>query len=72
MSRRADPQRIDVARKAATRRRLSLDGVTEEAADAWIAAWHAQAARNGLPRDAGYWTAAWEWIAAERQRRARP
>ena len=48
------------------------EGVTETTADAWIAAWEAQAARDGLPRDGAYWTAAWEWIAAERRVKREP
>lgn len=38
---------MDAAREAATRRRLVLDGMTEAKADAWIAAWDAEAARDG-------------------------
>jgi hypothetical protein len=29
------------------------EGVTEASADAWLAAWEAQAARDGLQRDRG-------------------
>jgi hypothetical protein len=71
MSRRADPARIDAARHAATRQRLIGQGVTAETADAWIAAWEAQAARDGLERGA-YGDAGWDWIAAERERRPTP
>jgi hypothetical protein len=60
MPRRADPARIDTAREAATRNRLIGDGTTEETADAWIAAWHAQAAKDGIERGSAYWEAAWE------------
>jgi hypothetical protein len=48
MSRRADPARIEEARRAATRSRLIGDGVTEATAEAWIAAWDVQAAADGL------------------------
>jgi hypothetical protein len=72
MARRADPARIEQARLAATRNRLIGDGVTEATADAWIAAWEAQAARDGLERGADYWEAGWRWIAERRERRARP
>ena len=72
MSRRADPERLDEARHQATRNRLIGVGMTEETADAWIDAWAAQAARDGVERGAGYWDAAWRWISAERQRRVRP
>ena len=43
MSRRSTPERIDEARRAATRQRLIGQGVTEATADASIAAWEAQA-----------------------------
>jgi hypothetical protein len=72
MSRRADPARIDEARRAATRNRLIGDGATEATADAWIAAWEQQAARAGVERGAAYWDAGWTWIAAHRERRAKP
>lgn len=72
MSRRADPRRIDEARRIATRNRLTRDDVTEGTADAWITAWEAQATRDGLEPGSAYWDAAWEWIAAEREHRARP
>ena len=71
MSRRSTPERIDRARHAATRSRLIGEGVTEETADAWLAAWEAQAADVGLDRGAAYWDAAWEWIAEQRRSRVR-
>jgi hypothetical protein len=70
MSRRADPARIDEARRAATRNRLMGEGMTLERADAWIAAWEAEAGRDGLARGAAYWEAGCAWIAAQRARRA--
>ncbi len=72
MSRRSTPERIYEARRAATHNRLIGDGATEDAADAWIAAWHAQAARDGLEGGTDYWQGAWEWIATQRQHRVRP
>ena len=71
MSRRSTPERIDQARHAATRSRLIGEGVTEETADVWIAAWEAPAARDGLERGSAYWQAGWEWIAAQREHRVR-
>jgi hypothetical protein len=71
-SRRSTPERIDAARRAATRQRLIGDGVTETTADAWLAAWAAQAAQAGLAHDAAYWDTAWAWISAERRLRMRP
>ena len=72
MARRADPIRIDAAREAATRNRLIGEGATEETAEAWIAAWEAQAAREGIERGSAYWSEGWEWIAAHRKQRVRP
>ena len=72
MSRRSTPERIDEARRAATRNRLIGEGATEETADAWIAAWEAKAAQDGLERGSAYWDAGWDWIAAGRVRRAVP
>jgi hypothetical protein len=53
MSRRSTPERIDEARRAATRNRLIGDGVTEATADAWIAVWEAAAAEDGLEASTG-------------------
>jgi hypothetical protein len=72
MSRRSTPERIDMARRAATRNRLIGDGVTEETADAWIAAWGAQAAQDGLERGSAHWDAARAWIAGQRKTRRLP
>ena len=55
MSRRSTPERIDEARRAATRNRLIGEGVTEATADALIAAWAEQAERDGLERGRAYW-----------------
>jgi hypothetical protein len=72
MSRRSTPERIDKAREAATRNRLIGDGATPATADAWLAAWADQAARDGLERGERYWDAGWAWIADQRTRRVRP
>jgi hypothetical protein len=72
VSRRSTPERINEAREAATRSRLIGDGLSEPTAEAWIAAWEAAAARDGVERGSTYWTAAWEWIKAERLRGRRP
>jgi hypothetical protein len=72
MSRRADPARIDEARRAAIRNRLIGEGMTAATAEAWIAAWDAEAARDGLEPGRVYWERGREWIAAGRQRRVRP
>lgn len=72
VSRRSTPQRLDEARRAATRNRLIGERVTEATADAWIAAWAEQAAHDGLRRGAAYWDAGWEWIEEQRRSRAYP
>jgi hypothetical protein len=47
--------------------------VTEPTADAWIAAWEAQATQDGLERGSAYWGEAdWLWIAELREGRVRP
>lgn len=55
MTRRSTPERIDEARRAATLNRLIAERVTPETADAWIAAWEAKAAADGLERGSAYW-----------------
>ncbi|HET9757776.1 MAG TPA: hypothetical protein VFP66_14815 [Candidatus Limnocylindrales bacterium] len=72
MSRRSTPERIDEARRAATRSRLIGESTTEATADAWIAAWETQAAQDGLERGSAHWEAGWAWIAAQRRSRVRP
>jgi hypothetical protein len=72
MSRRADPARIDAARRAATRSRLIGDGASLETADAWIAAWEGEAASRGLERGSAYWEVGWAWIAKQRRSRRLP
>jgi hypothetical protein len=49
--------------------RLMDEGVTEETADAWIAVWEAQSARDGLERGSAYWQVGWDWIAEQRNTR---
>ena len=48
------------------------DDAAEETADAWIAAWEAKAAGDGLERGSTHRDASWDWIAAQRQDRVRP
>jgi hypothetical protein len=72
MSRRSTPERIDQARRAATRNRLICERMTEETAEAWIAAWEANAAQDGLERGSAYWQAGWDWIAEQRKTRRPP
>ena len=72
MSRRSNPERIDAAHRAGTRSRLIGDGATEETADAWVAAWEAEADTRSLERGAAYWDAGWDWIAEQRTTRKLP
>jgi hypothetical protein len=72
VSHRADLARIDEARRAATRNRLIGERVIEATADAWIAAWEAQAAQDGVERGSADWEAGWDWIAEQRRSRMRP
>ena len=44
------------------------EGATAETADAWIAAWEAEAAHTGVvPGTAAYWDAGCEWIQSNRR-----
>ena len=72
MSRRPTPERIDQARRAATRSRLIGQGTTEATAKAWINAWEAWAATDCLRRGAAYWDAGLDWIAEQRRTGVRP
>lgn len=66
MSRRSTPERIYQANRTGILRRLTLAGELPHRAEALVAAWEAQTAQDGLPRDGRWWDAAWEWIAAQR------
>lgn len=67
MSRGSTPERIDEARRAATRNHLMGEGVTEATADAWIAAWAAQAVADGLQRhDCPLIAGGWSGLATRR------
>jgi hypothetical protein len=67
MSQRSTPERIDAARRVATRNRLIGQGMSAERAEHWIARWEAQAAQDGRQRDGAYWDAAYRWIAMQRR-----
>jgi hypothetical protein len=65
MARRPDPERIRHAREAATRNRLLSAGELPSRVDELLAAWAAQATRDGLdPLTADYWAAASSWLEA--------
>jgi hypothetical protein len=44
-------------------------GMDAETAAQWLDAWTLEATGRGLSKDGEYWTAAWEWITAERAAR---
>ena len=46
-----------------------LRNAYEATAERWCDAWEIEATGLALPRDAAYWTAGAEWIAAERAAR---
>lgn len=66
MARRADPERIFQARRAAIRNSLTGSGMSLDTAERWCDAWELEAAGRGLPRNADYWQEGARWIAAER------
>jgi hypothetical protein len=72
VSRRADPERIQAARRAATVERLVGEGELRTRAETLVAAWEAQAGQGGLERGSAYWDAGWAWIAPQRGRQDRP
>jgi hypothetical protein len=67
-----DERLIAAAHRAGTRRRLIREGVSRERADAWLDAWEAHEPREAARQDRAYWTAGWDWIAAQRQLRRDP
>lgn len=69
MPRRADPQRIHEARRAAVRNNLVGSGMSLETAERFCDAWELEATGRGLPRDREYWEVGEAWIAAERAAR---
>lgn len=69
MSRRPDPARIEAAKRAATLQRLIGEGELPDRAASLVAAWEAQAARDGLDRDGRYWETGWAWMQAQRPSR---
>lgn len=72
MARRADPERIHQARRAAIRNGLTDFGMDLATAERWCDAWEFEAAMRRLRRDRDYWTAGEEWIAAERAAKRPP
>ena len=68
--RKPDPERIYLARRAATLSRLTGAGVPPERAEALVSEWEADAAVRGLERHTGaFWDEGWLWISVRRSRR---
>jgi hypothetical protein len=65
--RRADPERIYLARRAALFGNLTRTGAIDELeAEHRIAAWEREAERQGIPRlTAAFWEAGERWIAEQ-------
>jgi hypothetical protein len=74
MARRADPERIHQARRAANRNGLTDYGTPLEDAKRWCDAWETEAAasRNVQRNDRDYWTIGAAWIAEQRAARRQP
>jgi hypothetical protein len=69
MARRADPERLYLAHRAAHVSRLvSQAKMSQAKAEQWITAWEAEAALRGLDRRSElFWRPAWEWIVEQRR-----
>jgi hypothetical protein len=73
MARRADPERIFIARRMAIRNTLTDEGMSPELAETCCHAWEAHAEELGLDRlTSEYWTLGSAWIHEQRMRRKRP
>jgi hypothetical protein len=62
VTRRADPDRIHVARRNAIRNSLMDVGIAQQAAEEWCDRWEAEAERRGLERGPDYWKDGRKWI----------
>ena len=74
MARRADPERIFIARRTAIRNTLTSEGMREELAETWCHSWEMHAAEEfGLDRlTSEYWAVGLAWIHEQRARRKPP
>ena len=72
MSRRADPERIHMARRHAIRNTLISAGKDPDLAERWCDAWEAEAALRDVKRDGDYWDAGKLWIDAQCAARKQP
>ena len=72
MARRADPQHIYQAGRAALRDRLLSTGMDPETAKVWLTKWELAAATRAISTTGDFWTAGDAWIAEERAAKHRP
>jgi hypothetical protein len=72
MPRRADPERIYQAGRAAIRNWLLSEGVSPETTESWLTAWELEASVRQLPTTGDFWTVGSAWIAEQRAARRRP
>jgi len=72
MPRRADPERIYHAGRAAIRNRLLSSGMGDETAERWLASWEVEAAARQVPTTGDFWTVGDAWIAEQRALGRRP
>jgi hypothetical protein len=71
MARRADPERINQARRAAIRNVLIDESRMPPAtADEWIAKWETEATNRGMTPGSDYWTIGLVWIKEQRRRKS--
>ena len=70
MARRADPERINEARRAAIRNVLIDESRMPAAtADEWIAKWETEASNRGMKPSSEYWTIGLVWMKEQRGRK---
>jgi hypothetical protein len=66
MARRADPERIKEARRAAIRNVLIDESrMSPEVADEWTAKWEAEALRKGIEPSSEYWNIGLVWMSEQ-------
>jgi hypothetical protein len=72
--RRADPERLYEARRAAIRNSLTDEHrMPPDLAEQWIRAWEVEATDRGIERfTAAFWEGALEWIGERRASRGAP